>query len=168
MATVKPNLFSPNDIDRSKKGQVIDYCSSEFENDLTLKTVIRCIEENPIDNDKIIIGIGNGIADCHTLKLVESFAKLIHAPIYGSREAVAKGLVKFDRQIGITGKVISPKIYIAIGISGSHNHLLGISKATKIIAINIDSEANMVKAADYRIITDAKGFLENVIQKLIV
>ena len=167
IATIKPNLFSPNDIDRSKKGQAIDYCPSELKNDFTLKSVIRCIEEYTVNNDKVIIGIGNGIEDYHALKLVESFANLIHAPIYGSREAVAKGLVGFDKQIGITGKVISPKLYIAMGISGSHNHLLGISKTTKIIAINIDSEANIVKAADYKIITDAKGFLENVIQKLI-
>lgn len=167
MATIKPNLFSPNTIDNFRKGEVIEYHSPELKNESTLKRIIRCIEENVPNNDNIIIGVGNGIADYNAFKLIESFASLIHAPIYGTREAVAKGLVGFDRQIGITGKTINPKLYIAIGISGSHNHLLGISKATKIVAINTDIEAEMVKAADYKIIADAKGFLETVLQKIV-
>ena len=168
MATIKPNIFSPNNIDNYKKGQVIEYQSSKFKNGFTLQKIIQCIEEKGPDNNQIVIGVGNGIVDYHVFKLVESFANLIHAPIYGSREAVAKGLVGFDRQIGITGKTINPKLYIAIGISGSHNHLLGISKTTKIVAINTDIESEMVKAADYKIISDAKDFLKMVLQKMVV
>lgn len=168
MATIKPNLFSHNKIDNSRKGQVIEYRPPEFKNDFTLQKIIQCIEEKGLDNDKIVIGVGNGIVDYHVFKLVKSFANLIHAPIYGSREAVAKGMVGFDRQIGITGKIIRPKLYIAIGLSGSYNHLIGISKTTKIVAINTDIEAEMIKAADYKIISDAKDFLDNVLQKNIV
>ncbi len=168
MATIKPNLFSPSIIDQNKKGQVIEYQSSEFKNGYTLQKIIQCIEENAADTNRIIIGVGNGIVDYQAFKLVESFANLIHAPIYGSREAVAKGLVGFDRQIGITGKTINPKLYIAIGISGSHNHLLGISKTTKIVAINTDIGSEMIKAANYKIISDAKDFLKLILQKIVV
>jgi electron transfer flavoprotein alpha subunit len=168
MVTIKPNLFSPNNFNSYKKGQVIEYKASEFKNGFTLQKIIQCIEEKGTDNNQIVIGVGNGIVDYHAFKLVESFANLIHAPIYGSREAVAKGLVGFDRQIGITGKTINPKLYIAIGISGAHNHLLGISKTTKIVAVNTDIESEMVKAADYKIISDAKDFLKMVLQKIVI
>lgn len=73
---------------------------------------------------------------------------------------------RFSRRI--TGKIINPKLYIAIGISGSNNHMIGISNTTKIIAINTDAEAEIIKVADYKIIADAKEFLENVIQRIVV
>lgn len=164
MATIKPGLFSPGNADDSRQGEVIEYHVPEPKSNMRLLKIIRGVDENIPGNDRIAIGVGNGIADYHAFKLVELFANIIHAPLYGTREAVARGLVGFDRQIGITGKTINPKLYIAIRISGSHNHLIGISKTTKIIAVNIDAEAEIVKAADYIIISEAKCFLEAVLK----
>lgn len=167
MATIKPDFFVSNIKDFSNKGEIIEYRPSEYKKDFTIQKIVQCLE-NSSYNNKIIIGVGNGIMDYHVFKLVEFFANYIHAPIYGSREAVARGMIGPDRQIGITGKIINPKLYIAIGISGSNNHMIGISNTTKIIAINTDAEAEIIKVADYKIIADAKEFLENVIQRIVV
>ena len=90
----------------------------------------------------------------------------MHASVGGSREAFEKGYITKAQQIGQTGKVVSPDIYIAIGISGANQHLTGIKNSGKIIAINKDKNAPVFEHADIGIVGDLFEIIPNLIRSL--
>lgn len=104
----------------------------------------------------IMVGIGKGIADVNR---AGDFAQKIGAELCASRAAVDSGKMPYEAQIGLTGRIVSPKIYIALGISGAVQHTCGIENAKTVIAINPDREARIFDFADYGIVDCA----ENVI-----
>jgi electron transfer flavoprotein alpha subunit len=103
---------------------------------------------------QIVIGGGVSVGSPEGFKLVETLAKTLGAAVGATRAAVDAGYAPNDWQIGQTGKIIAPDLYIAIGVSGALQHLAGIQGARKIIAINSDAEAPLVKLADVALIGD--------------
>ncbi len=103
---------------------------------------------------QIVIGGGVSVGSAEGFKLVETLAKTLGAAVGATRAAVDAGYAPNDWQIGQTGKIIAPDLYIAIGVSGALQHLAGIQGARKIIAINSDPEAPLVKLADVALIGD--------------
>jgi electron transfer flavoprotein alpha subunit len=103
---------------------------------------------------QIVIGGGVSVGSPEGFKLVETLAKTLGAAVGATRAAVDAGYAPNDWQIGQTGKIIAPDLYIAIGVSGALQHLAGIQGAKKIIAINADPEAPLVKLADVALIGD--------------
>ena len=97
---------------------------------------------------------------------LKKFAKLIGAAAAGSRGAVDMGLIEKEYQIGQTGKTVSPRVYMAFGISGAIHHITGIENSKKIIAINTDENAPIFQNADVKIVQDAVKILDGLIEKL--
>jgi len=125
-------------------------------------------KENPMDTiplefAKKVVGIGRGVRE-EDIPLVENFAKKINAAIGYTRPLIHQGIASQDHQIGITGKIISPKLYIAIGISGKVHHIRGIEQSEIIISVNIDPDAPIKKISDYFIICDYKQFIEKILK----
>lgn len=103
----------------------------------------------------IVVAAGFGVKD--TLDLVKAFANKIGADIATTRKMVDNGILSYNLQVGLTGKTISPPIYIAVGVSGAVHHIAGMQKAGTIIAINPDKDAPIFDYADYGIISEFKN-----------
>lgn len=107
-----------------------------------------------MDDADVIIGVGMGIAAPENLPAVQELASLLHAPIIATRRVVDAGWLPRQTQVGLTGRSIAPHLYIAIGISGKFNHTVGIQRASTIVAINNNPDADIFKQCDYGIVGD--------------
>jgi electron transfer flavoprotein alpha subunit len=110
--------------------------------------------EVDITKSDIVIGIGRGIKEQANLALIEDFAKTVGGVVACSRPIVDNGWMPKDRQVGSSGKTIKPKLYIALGISGAFQHLVGMKSSDLIIAVNKDPNAPIFNEADYGIVDD--------------
>ncbi len=130
---------------------------------------VRTIEKSAVDLTKaeIIVSVGRGFKKKEDLKLAEELAQVLGAEIGCSRPIA--GDLKWlpeDRHIGLSGKWVSPKLYLAIGISGQMQHVVGIRRSKVIVAINNDPNAPIHKEADYSVIADLYQFLPVLTRKL--
>jgi electron transfer flavoprotein alpha subunit len=121
----------------------------------------------PIEDKSIVIGVGRGIGSKENIDLVYEFAQSVNAAIACSRPIVDHGWLPSELQVGMSGKSIAPKIYVALGISGSVQHLTGIKGAELIIAVNKDEEAPIFQVAHVSLVGDIRTLLPELKRYLI-
>lgn len=134
----------------------------------TLRDVIKAIGNGAVDlsEARIVVGVGRGVRDEEGKRLVQELADVLGAAIGASRAVVEAGLFPATAQVGQTGKVVSPDLYFAIGISGAIQHVAGMVNSRVIVAINKDADAPIFKYATYGIAEDLYKVLPPLIEEL--
>jgi electron transfer flavoprotein alpha subunit len=157
VATVRQATFAPQKPTPPETGQITEIPSPLTE-EIQEKRFIQYLLPPPggvdITAAEKLVGVGRGIKDAANIQIVEQLAKTMGAVVSCSRPIVDKGWLPTDRQVGTSGKTVKPKLYLAVGISGAFQHILGMKSSDLIIAINKDPKAPIFSFADYGIVDD--------------
>jgi electron transfer flavoprotein alpha subunit len=155
MATIRPGMLqaAAPDTMRTPVVEKLDVPS------VSRRSRVTGVEMNTsagveVDNAEVVIAVGMGLGGPENLPVVKELAELVHAPIMATRRVVDAGWLPRQAQVGLTGRSIAPHLYIAIGIGGKFNHMVGSRGAGIILAINNNPDAEILKQCDYGIVGD--------------
>jgi len=169
MSTVRPKSRRPLPEDKGRQGEVVMKTVGDELLASRIKRVGFIKEDTigaPIQDAEFIVGVGKGLKDGQNLTMIQELAGLFEGAVGASRTATDLGWLSYSHQVGLSGKTVSPRLYIACGISGAVQHLAGMSSSETIIAVNSDPEANIFGVADYGIVGDLFEVVPLLIEKI--
>lgn len=169
MATVRSKSTTPLPRNLERKGEIIpvqvptELLKSRAER-LGFKST-EDDESNIQDADKIVAG-GRGLKKSENFAMIRVLAEKLNASVGASRDAVDRGWISYPHQVGLSGKTVNPQLYIAVGISGSIQHLAGMKTSENIVAINTDPDAQIFQVADFGVVGDLFEVVPALIEEL--
>jgi electron transfer flavoprotein alpha subunit len=149
-------MLNATEANPSRRGSVVEVHPTG------MKTMGRVVEERfesdrdalRLDNADIVVSVGYGVGGPENMKVINELAEVLDAPMATTRKVVDLGWLPRQLQVGLTGRSVGPKLYIAIGVRGAFNHMVGIGRARIVVAINKDPNALIFKNCDYGIAAD--------------
>jgi len=153
----------------SKSGEIVKVDNPVAE-EVAYRKFLEYVEpevgEVDITQSALLVGVGRGIREDKNMPVMEELAQAIGADLAASRAVVDAGWLPSDRQVGISGKTVKPKLYLAVGISGAFQHVTGMKGAEVIVAINKDPDAPIFGIADYGIVDDLFKVVPKLVEKV--
>ena len=168
-ATVRPNVFAAAEADPARPVTIEEVQVTLTKANIRTRLVEEILldrEEERIEEAKIIVSAGRGCQEPVNLGAVRELARKLGGVLAGSRAIVELGWIPHSLQVGQSGTTVGPELYLAIGISGAVQHVVGMSSSKKIIAINKDPNAPIFKVADLGIVGDAQIILPKLIEEI--
>jgi electron transfer flavoprotein alpha subunit len=168
MATVRPKTFRiPQISPRNGKLEMLDIPEDIFESQVEILGMEYGYGEDANIQDKeVVISGGKGLKKPENFAIIKELADLLDGGVGASRPTVEAKWISYPHQVGLSGKVVSPKLYLAAGISGAVQHLAGMQTAHKIIAVNKDPDAPIFKVADVALCGDLTDILPRLIARI--
>jgi electron transfer flavoprotein alpha subunit len=167
--TIRPKSLPALDSQEKRSGEMVRLPDDA----ITIQGKVKLIdceksqeEGIRLEDAKIIVAGGGGLGDAKGFEILSELASVLKAAVGATRVPVDEKWVPHHMEIGQTGKIVSPDLYIAVGISGATQHITGILGSGKIIAINKDPDANIFRVADFGLVADYKEALPVLVQKL--
>lgn len=169
MATVRPHVFNKAAPDKSRQGEMIRI-NFDRQSVTSRTKLIRFVEDLTervnLEDAEIVVSGGRGLGKAENFRIIEELAAVLGAAVGSSRPPVDDGWIPYSHQVGQTGKTISPKLYVACGISGAVQHLAGMQTSEVIVAINEDPGAPIFNVATYGIVGDLFKVIPLLTEKL--
>ncbi len=169
IATVRPKAMAPLAPDQSRKGEVIKVEAGLDPSALKAKVLEKVPEEVEgikLEDAAVVVSGGRGIGSTEGFQQLEELAKLLRGAVGASRPPCDNGWMPTGAQVGLTGKIVTPDLYIAVALSGSSQHMSGCSGSKTIVAINKDPEANIFREARFGVVGDWKKVVPAFTEKL--
>lgn len=167
IATLRSKAVSPAAKEGGRKGQVVVLDAKIDPQALRIKYIERVKQEAEgpkLEDAQVIVSGGRGLGRAENFALLQELAKLLGGVVGGSRVAIDNGWLPSSRQVGLTGTIVSPRLYFAVGISGATQHMAGCASSQYIVAINTDADAPIFRRAHYGVVADYRPVITAMIQ----
>jgi electron transfer flavoprotein alpha subunit len=167
IVVLRPKAVEPLVADSSRTGEVVAVqpaLDPSIVRARLVETVRQESEGVRLEDAPVVIGGGRGIGGAEAFEMLEELARVMGGAVGATRAVCDAGWIDHSYQVGLTGKTITPDIYITVGISGASQHMAGCSASKNIVAINRDADANIFKAATYGVVGDWKNVLPSFLE----